>query len=110
MGWLARFFNSPICRSEGGHAPRPPVARDADVRLRCTPLAPWRCLAARTPSASRTSRRSQGVRPNQLVGYGIVVGLDGTGDQTSQAPFTVQSIKNMLAASASRCRPTSTRS
>ncbi len=38
-----------------------------------------------------------GVRNNQLVGYGLVVGLDGTGDQTSQAPFTVQSIKNMLA-------------
>ncbi len=38
-----------------------------------------------------------GVRTNQLVGYGLVVGLDGTGDQTSQAPFTVQSIKNMLA-------------
>ncbi|MEZ5499542.1 MAG: flagellar basal body P-ring protein FlgI [Steroidobacteraceae bacterium] len=37
-----------------------------------------------------------GVRGNQLVGYGLVVGLDGTGDQTSQAPFTVQSIKNML--------------
>jgi len=37
-----------------------------------------------------------GVRNNQLVGYGIVVGLDGTGDQTSQTPFTVQSIKNML--------------
>ena len=38
-----------------------------------------------------------GVRSNQLVGYGLVVGLDGTGDQTSQAPFTTQSIKNMLA-------------
>lgn len=38
-----------------------------------------------------------GVRTNQLVGYGLVVGLDGTGDQTSQAPFTIQSIKNMLA-------------
>ncbi|MDH5632700.1 MAG: flagellar basal body P-ring protein FlgI [Gammaproteobacteria bacterium] len=38
-----------------------------------------------------------GVRSNQLVGYGIVVGLDGTGDQTSQTPFTVQSIKSMLA-------------
>jgi flagellar P-ring protein precursor FlgI len=31
------------------------------------------------------------------VGYGLVVGLDGTGDQTSQAPFTIQSIRNMLA-------------
>jgi flagellar P-ring protein FlgI len=38
----------------------------------------------------------QGVRNNQLIGYGLVVGLDGTGDQTSQAPFTIQSIKNML--------------
>lgn len=37
-----------------------------------------------------------GVRGNQLVGYGLVVGLDGTGDQTSQAPFTILSIKNML--------------
>ncbi len=38
-----------------------------------------------------------GVRGNALVGYGLVVGLDGTGDQTSQAPFTVQSMKSMLA-------------
>ena len=37
-----------------------------------------------------------GVRQNQLVGYGLVVGLAGTGDQTSQTPFTIQSIKNML--------------
>jgi flagellar P-ring protein precursor FlgI len=39
----------------------------------------------------------QGVRPNQLVGYGLVVGLDGSGDQTTQTPFTVQSINSMLA-------------
>ncbi len=38
----------------------------------------------------------QGVRTNQLVGYGLVVGLDGSGDQTSQAPFTTQSLKNWL--------------
>jgi flagellar P-ring protein precursor FlgI len=38
-----------------------------------------------------------GVRSNQLVGYGLVVGLDGTGDQTGQTSFTVQSLKNMLA-------------
>jgi flagellar P-ring protein precursor FlgI len=38
-----------------------------------------------------------GVRGNQLVGYGLVVGLDGTGDQTSQTPFTIQSIRSMLA-------------
>lgn len=38
-----------------------------------------------------------GVRGNPLVGYGLVVGLDGTGDQTTQAPFTIQSLKSMLA-------------
>ncbi len=38
----------------------------------------------------------QGVRANQLIGYGLVVGLDGTGDMTTQTPFTVQSIINMM--------------
>ncbi len=38
----------------------------------------------------------QGVRDNQLIGYGLVVGLDGSGDQTIQTPFTVQSIISML--------------
>jgi flagellar P-ring protein FlgI len=38
----------------------------------------------------------QGVRANQLTGYGLVVGLDGTGDQSTQAPFTTQSIIAML--------------
>ncbi|NNF51019.1 MAG: flagellar basal body P-ring protein FlgI [Gammaproteobacteria bacterium] len=37
-----------------------------------------------------------GVRSNQLVGYGLVVGLDGTGDRTTQAPFTAQTLANML--------------
>ncbi|GMR08867.1 MAG: flagellar basal body P-ring protein FlgI [Gammaproteobacteria bacterium] len=37
-----------------------------------------------------------GVRDNQLVGYGLVVGLNGTGDKTTQSPFTVQSFKSML--------------
>jgi flagellar P-ring protein precursor FlgI len=39
----------------------------------------------------------QGVRDNPLIGYGLVVGLDGTGDQTTQTPFTTQSLTNMLA-------------
>ncbi|MDW8468024.1 MAG: flagellar basal body P-ring protein FlgI [Burkholderiales bacterium] len=38
----------------------------------------------------------QGARANQLVGYGLVVGLDGSGDQTTQTPFTVQSVVSML--------------
>ncbi|UTM03889.1 flagellar basal body P-ring protein FlgI [Alcaligenes sp. NLF5-7] len=38
----------------------------------------------------------QGVRDNPLIGYGLVVGLDGSGDQVRQAPFTQQSLTNML--------------
>jgi flagellar P-ring protein FlgI len=38
----------------------------------------------------------QGVRSNQLTGYGLVVGLDGTGDQTTQMPYTAQSLQNQL--------------
>ena len=38
----------------------------------------------------------QGVRSNQLIGYGLVVGLDGTGDQTTSTPFTTQSINALL--------------
>jgi len=37
-----------------------------------------------------------GVRSNQLTGYGLVVGLDGSGDQTTAAPFTTQSLISML--------------
>lgn len=37
--------------------------------------------------------RIKGVRNNQLVGYGLVVGLDGTGDS---APFTNQTFRNMM--------------
>lgn len=37
-----------------------------------------------------------GVRDNQLIGYGLVAGLDGSGDQTTQTPFTVQSVISML--------------
>ena len=38
----------------------------------------------------------QGVRTNQLTGYGLVVGLDGTGDQASQMPYTSQTLNNYL--------------
>lgn len=49
-------------------------------------------------SASRIKEvaQVQGVRTNQLVGYGLVVGLDGTGDQTTSAPFATQSLLALL--------------
>ncbi|WP_370868562.1 flagellar basal body P-ring protein FlgI [Undibacterium sp.] len=58
-------------------------------------------LAAMIAPESRAERIKdlagiQGVRQNQLLGYGLVVGLDGSGDQTTQTPFTVQSIISML--------------
>ena len=37
-----------------------------------------------------------GVRSNQLMGYGLVVGLDGTGDKVNSSPFTEQSLRSML--------------
>ena len=53
---------------------------------------------ARSAHAERLKEltKVQGVRDNQLIGYGLVVGLDGTGDQTTQTPFTVQSLQAML--------------
>ena len=55
------------------------------------------CLSAAVGAAERIKDIASvsGVRSNQLVGYGLVVGLDGTGDDT---PFTEQSVRSMLAA------------
>lgn len=38
----------------------------------------------------------QGIRENAVIGYGLVVGLDSSGDQTTQTPFTTQTLNNML--------------
>jgi flagellar P-ring protein precursor FlgI len=38
----------------------------------------------------------EGVRSNQLTGFGLVIGLDGTGDQTTQMPYTTQGLKNYM--------------
>ena len=38
----------------------------------------------------------EGIRENQLVGYGLVVGLNGTGDSLNNSPFTKQSLQAML--------------
>jgi flagellar P-ring protein precursor FlgI len=72
-------------------APRRAIALLASA-LAATVLATTSAHAERIKDLASVA----GVRVNQLIGYGLVVGLDGTGDQTSQAPFTVQSLKNML--------------
>ncbi|MGE0801880.1 MAG: flagellar basal body P-ring protein FlgI [Lautropia sp.] len=58
-------------------------------------------LAAALPRPAAAERLKeiasiQGVRNNQLLGYGLIVGLDGSGDQTTQAPFTAQSMQSLL--------------
>ncbi len=79
----------------------------ATAPVRTVALIRWRAvlllaaLACLWPLASPAERikdlaNVQGVRPNQLIGYGLVVGLDGSGDQTTQTPFTVQSLNAML--------------
>ncbi|WNC89901.1 flagellar basal body P-ring protein FlgI [Paraburkholderia sp. FT54] len=77
---LARF--SGLCRAL------------AFVALACA------ALPAATPAHAERLKdlvQIQGVRDNPLIGYGLVVGLDGTGDQTTQTPFTTQTLANMLA-------------
>ncbi len=74
------------------------------IKLQLTRIAGAVCLGAALLLGAQTTLAERvkdlasvaGVRDNQLVGYGLVVGLNGTGDQTTQTPFTVQSIINML--------------
>jgi flagellar P-ring protein precursor FlgI len=58
-------------------------------------------LAPAAPAYAATARikdivNIEGVRDNQLVGYGLVVGLNGTGDSLNNSPFTKQSLQAML--------------
>lgn len=57
------------------------------------------CMTFSTAKAERLKDlvTIAGVRDNPLIGYGLIVGLDGTGDQTMQTPFTTQTLSNMLA-------------
>ena len=52
--------------------------------------------AAQVSARIKDIAKVQGVRSNQLVGYGLVVGLNGTGDDSNKSKFTIQSIGNML--------------
>jgi flagellar P-ring protein precursor FlgI len=72
-----------------------------DVFIRWLTYAAFACASAAVWWPAHAARIKelasvQGVRSNPLVGYGLVVGLDGTGDQTTQTPFTTQSLAAML--------------
>jgi flagellar P-ring protein FlgI len=86
--WLRTCFGFPLCSSVSS------VVNALLLFLIVSALG----LAAPHAHAQRVKDLTvvQGVRNNQLIGYGLVVGLDGTGDQTTQTPFTTQSLLSML--------------
>ena len=81
--------------------PVPDTPMPLPARLRRL-LAAFACLIAALPGPAAALSRVkdlasiEGVRSNQLVGYGIVVGLNGTGDTLNNIPFTKQSLQAML--------------
>ena len=83
-----------------GHSRKIRIAALAGFRLCLIPPA-FLALLALVALPSQAERLKdlasiQGVRDNPLIGYGLMVGLDGSGDQTQQTPFTTQSLNNML--------------
>ena len=68
------------------------------LRLTCAVLAALQLWGAPAEATSRIKDLAniEGVRQNQLVGYGLVVGLAGTGDTLNNIPFTKQSLQAML--------------
>src|SRR4249920_2400916 len=81
-----------------GEQRMPSVYSGRGFQLACATLV---ALGALILPAGATSRikdlaNIEGVRQNQLVGYGLVVGLNGTGDTLNNIPFTKQSLQAML--------------
>ena len=78
--------------------PTPRAASRLTLTLVCALFGLLGLVASTSSQAARIKEVAaiQGVRSNALTGYGLVVGLDGTGDQTTQSPFTGQSLAAML--------------
>src|SRR5258707_5615190 len=88
----------PTAKTSAGSQRMPSVTSARAFRTACTALL---ALALAVVSAGATSRikdlaNIEGVRQNQLIGYGLVVGLNGTGDTLNNIPFTRQSLQAML--------------
>ncbi len=66
------------------------------ARLLFAGLLPVLLIAPASAQRIKEVASIAGERSNQLIGYGLVVGLDGSGDQTTQSPFTLQSTLSML--------------
>ncbi len=75
----------------------PTASRSGDVgRLDGGDMGPSNFPQFGQPTRIKNIVSVQGVRPNQLVGYGLVIGLNGTGDSLRNSPFTEQSLQAML--------------
>jgi flagellar P-ring protein precursor FlgI len=68
------------------------------IRTALAALLTFACAASPAGATSRIKDLAniEGVRQNQLIGYGLVVGLNGTGDTLNNTPFTKQSLQAML--------------
>src|ERR1051326_7717141 len=89
-----------LAKVSAEHIRQKPFMRRAPYYLRLAALVVGAAIAA-SPAAFAFSRvkdlvEVQGIRENMLVGYGLVVGLNGTGDSLKNAPFTQQSIQTLL--------------
>jgi len=74
-----------------------PSTRTSLLPLVGLAMALWLTLTGNVQAARIKEVASiEGVRSNQLTGFGLVVGLDGTGDQTTQMPYTTQGLSNYL--------------
>lgn len=75
----------------------PSASRSGDIgRLDSGDMGPSNFPSFGAPTRLKNIVSVQGVRPNQLVGYGLVIGLNGTGDSLRNSPFTEQSLQAML--------------
>ncbi len=72
--------------------PRPSLRSLAGLAVACLLALSGPAQAARIKEVASI----EGVRSNQLTGFGLVVGLDGTGDQTTQMPYTTQGLSNYM--------------
>ena len=75
-------------------------ARPGVTAIRCLLIASWVLLAGTLPARADVRLKDivdiEGVRGNDLVGYGLVVGLNGTGDGIKNSPYTEEAFASLL--------------
>ena len=104
-GWFSKFFHEPVKPVLGvqmmNYMKSLPSAASSSSMKQLAGLAIFLFGLITFSHLSHAERIKdiamvEGARANQLVGFGLVVGLDGTGDQVTQTPFTIQAARSML--------------